>query len=82
MVKKLIQVNSLSQQVDDWMLLKITEKIIQENAFEQKKKRPRFEFNPGLSSNWPSKKWAQGGVRHCESQVSCSSTQHNNLSRA
>ena len=28
------------QQVDDWMLLKITEKIIQKNVFEQKKKKP------------------------------------------
>ena len=31
---------SLSQQVDGWMLSKITEKIIRENAFEQKKKKP------------------------------------------
>ena len=31
---------SLSQQVDGWMLSKITEKIIRENAFEQNKKRP------------------------------------------
>ena len=35
------------QQVDDWMLLKITEKIIQRNVFEQKKKKP------GLSTNRP-----------------------------
>ena len=33
---------SLSQQVDGWMLSKITEKIIRENAFEQKKKKPRL----------------------------------------
>ena len=36
------------------MHLKITEKIIQENAFEQKKKKP------GLSSNRSSNNWA-----HC-----------------
>ena len=29
---------SFCQQVDDWMLLKITEKIIQRNVFEQKTK--------------------------------------------
>ena len=27
------------QKVDDWIFLKITEKIIQRNIFEQKKKR-------------------------------------------
>ena len=27
------------------MLLKITEKIIRENAFEQKKKKPRLNLN-------------------------------------
>ena len=32
--------NSFCQQVDDWMLSKITEKIIRENAFEQQKKKP------------------------------------------
>ena len=31
---------SFCQQVDDWMLLRITEKIIQRNVFEQKKKKP------------------------------------------
>ena len=31
---------SFCQQVDDWILLKITEKIIQRNVFEQKKKKP------------------------------------------
>ena len=36
------------QQVDDWILLEITEKIIQRNIFEQKKKEP------GLSADWPS----------------------------
>ena len=39
---------SFCQQVYDWMLLKITEKIIQRNVFEQKKKKP------GLSANRPS----------------------------
>ena len=34
------------------MLLKITQKIIRENAFEQKK-------NPRLSANRPSNNWAQ-----------------------
>ena len=29
---------SFCQQVNDWMLLKITEKIIQRNVFEQTKK--------------------------------------------
>ena len=32
--------DSFCQQVDDWMLLKITEKIIQRNVFEQKKRKP------------------------------------------
>ena len=32
--------------------LKITEKIIVENALEDKKKKP------GLSANWPSNNWA------------------------
>ena len=39
-LQKWIQFNSFCQQVDDLMLLKITKKIIQENAFEQKKKKP------------------------------------------
>ena len=29
--------------------LKRIEKIIQENAFEQKEKKPRLKFNPGLA---------------------------------
>ena len=41
------------------MLLKITEKIIQENAFEQRKKETRVKFNPRLSANRPSKNWAR-----------------------
>ena len=39
---------SFCQQVDDWMLLKITEKIIQRNVFAQKKKKY------GLSADRPS----------------------------
>ena len=41
---------SFCQQVDhdDWMLLKITEKIIQRSVFELKKKKP------GLSADRPS----------------------------
>ena len=38
---------SLSQQVDGWMLSKITEKIIRENAFEQKKKKPGLNDRNG-----------------------------------
>ena len=44
---------SFCQKVYDWMFLKITEKIIQRNVFEQKKKKP------GLSANRPSNNWAQ-----------------------
>ena len=44
-------VRNLNQQFDDWMLLKITEKIIRENAFEQTpEKQTRVKFNPGLSA--------------------------------
>ena len=39
--------NSFCQQVDDWMLLKLTEKIIRENACEQKKKKPRLNLTVG-----------------------------------
>ena len=39
---------SFCQQVDDWMLLKITEKIIQRNVFAQKKKKS------GLTADRPS----------------------------
>ena len=38
----------------DTQVIKIIEKIIRENAFENKKKKP------GLSANRPSNKWAQG----------------------
>ena len=38
--------------------LKITKKIIPENAFEHKKKKPGLKFNPGLRANRPSNKWA------------------------
>ena len=47
MLKKYIQFNSFGQQVDDWMLLEITEKIVGENAFEQKKKNPRLNLTLG-----------------------------------
>ena len=47
LIKKEIQFNSFCQQADDWMLLKITEKIIQENAFEQKKKKCGLNLNLG-----------------------------------
>ena len=44
-------VRNLNQQFDDWMLLKITEKIIRENAFEKTpEKQTRVKFNPGLSA--------------------------------
>ena len=39
---------SFCQQVNDWMLLKITEKITQRNVFAQKKKES------GLSADGPS----------------------------
>ena len=38
--KPVIQYNSFCQQVDDWMLLKITEKIIRRNVFEERKRIP------------------------------------------
>ena len=45
------------------MFLKITEKIIWENAFEQKKKKPELNLTlHGLSANRPSNNWAQGPV--------------------
>ena len=47
MLKKYIQFNSFCQQVDDWMLLEITEKIVGESAFEQKKKNPRLNLTLG-----------------------------------
>ena len=41
--------------------LKGIEKILQENAFEQKKKKPRLKFNPRFNStNGPSNNWALG----------------------
>ena len=36
----LIQCNSFCQQGDDWILLKITEKIIRWNVFEERKRNP------------------------------------------
>ena len=47
MVKKYIQFNSFCQQVDDWMLLEITEKIVRENAFEQKRENPGLNLTLG-----------------------------------
>ena len=48
-LKKLIQFNSFCQhvQVDDWMLLKTPVKIIPENAFEKKKKKPGLNLTLG-----------------------------------
>ena len=44
-------VRTLNQQFDDWMLLKITENIIRENAFEKTPEtQTRVKFNPGLSA--------------------------------
>ena len=40
------------------MLLEITEKIVGENVFEQKKK-PGLNLTLGLSANRPSNYWAQ-----------------------
>ena len=41
------------------MLLEITEKIVGENAFEQKKKKPGLNLTLGLSANRPSNYLAQ-----------------------
>ena len=43
-LKKYIQFNFFCRQVHVWMLLKLTEKIIQEKAFEQKKKKSRLNL--------------------------------------
>ena len=40
------------------MLLNITEKIVRENAFEQKKTKPGLNLIPGLSANHPLNNWA------------------------
>ena len=45
--KLIIHLNSFCQQAHDWMLLKLTEKIIRENAFEQKKKKPGLSLTLG-----------------------------------
>ena len=55
----------LHSQVDDWTLLKITEKIIQRNVFKQKKKKP------GLSADRPSKNCAQQNI-YCASKTKSS----------
>ena len=39
-LKKWIQFNTFRQQVDDWMLLKVSFSFIQEDAFKQKKRNP------------------------------------------
>ena len=44
-LKKYIQFNSFCRHV--LMLLKLTEKIIQEKAFERKKKKPRLNLTLG-----------------------------------
>ena len=41
------------------MFLEITEKIVGENVFEQKKKKPGLNLTLGLSANRPSNYWAQ-----------------------
>ena len=41
------------------MLLEITEKIVGENAFEQKKKKPGLNLTLGLGGNRRSNYWAQ-----------------------
>ena len=49
-LKSKIQFNSFCQQFDDCVAtLKRIEKIVQENAFDEKKKRPRLKFNPGIA---------------------------------
>ena len=42
--------------------LEITEKIIQKNAFERKKKKPWVKFTPRLRANRPSNNWAQKDI--------------------
>ena len=46
---------SFCQQVDDWMLLKISEKIIQRNVFYLKKKKPGLSADCGLPTTVPSR---------------------------
>ena len=46
-LKNKFSFNSFCQQVDDGMLLKIKEKIIRENTFEQKKKKPGLNLTLG-----------------------------------
>ena len=43
------------------MVLKTTEQIIRENAFEKRNRNP-VKFNPGLSANRPSNNWALGNI--------------------
>ena len=53
---KPIQFHSSVYSFDGWTssALKRIEKIIRENAFEQKRKKPGLKFNPGLRANRPS----------------------------
>ena len=54
-LKEQIQLNSL------WLdALKGIEKILRENAFEQKKEKPRLKVNPRVSANGPSNNRALG----------------------
>ena len=56
-VEKEIQFYSLCLQFD---AVKREEKIIRENAFEQKKKKPALTFNSSkVRANRPSNNWAQ-----------------------
>ena len=56
---------SFCQQVDDWMLLKIAEKIIQRNVLEQMKKKP------ALSVDRPSNNCALWNI-YCTSKTKSS----------
>ena len=53
------------------MLLKITEKIIRKNAFEQKKKKP------GLSTCRPSNNWALNVILTCNINLNDNIIQNN-----
>ena len=44
---KAYKVNSFCEQVDDSMLYGISEKIVRENAFEQKKRKPGLNLTLG-----------------------------------
>ena len=42
-----LKTNLVYVQMDNWITLKRVEKIIPQNAFQQKKKKPGLKFNPG-----------------------------------